>query len=395
MARKFSGTEDLLSALQRRTALLAAAVLVVAGAAGWWLARRITGRLVRLTAVAESVAEHGRLDVPVPVAGRDEVARLGRAFDDMLGRLAAAVQDQQRLVQDAGHELRTPLTSLRTNISLLKRFEELPPRARAELLTDLAGEARELTDLVNELVDLAAGQRGDDPLAEVSLADVAEKGAASARRRTGREITVRSTRPAGGRGPLPRRCTARSPTCWRTPPSSIPGGTQPIEVVVTGARVEVLDRGPGIADTDRTRVFDRFYRAPPPRGGCRAPASASPSSARSPPRTAATPSPAPGRAAVPSWASRSVRVRATGPSGPTEDGGVDRPGPSSRAANRRQAGGVPYRRVGVPKSAAGSGAPLPPTARRARRPPAPAGRGCTGGPSDIKRIITFLPSTVR
>ncbi|WP_407549863.1 HAMP domain-containing sensor histidine kinase [Streptomyces sp. Pv4-95] len=265
VARKFSGTEDLLSALQRRTALLAAAVLVVAGAAGWWLARRITGRLVRLTAVAESVAEHGRLDVPVPVAGRDEVARLGRAFDDMLGRLAAAVQDQQRLVQDAGHELRTPLTSLRTNISLLKRFEELPPRARAELLTDLAGEARELTDLVNELVDLAAGQRGDDPLAEVSLADVAEKGAASARRRTGREITVRSTRPAAVEG-RPAALHRALTNLLENAAKFDPGGTQPIEVVVTGARVEVLDRGPGIADSDRTRVFDRFYRAPAARG---------------------------------------------------------------------------------------------------------------------------------
>lgn len=137
VAQKFSETEDLLSALQQRTALLAAAVIALAGTGGWWLARRITGRLVRLTAVAESVAEHGRLDVPVPVAGRDEVARLGRAFDDMLGRLASAVQDQQRLVQDAGHELRTPLTSLRTNISLLKRFDELPPDAREELLADL------------------------------------------------------------------------------------------------------------------------------------------------------------------------------------------------------------------------------------------------------------------
>ncbi|WP_328384536.1 HAMP domain-containing histidine kinase [Streptomyces sp. NBC_00400] len=265
VAQKFSETEDLLSALQQRTALLAAAVIALSGAGGWWLARRITGRLVRLTSVAENVAEHGRLDVPVPVAGRDEVARLGRAFDDMLGRLASAVQDQQRLVQDAGHELRTPLTSLRTNISLLKRFEELPPDARDELLADLAGEARELSDLVNELVDLAAGQRDDDPLSEVSLAEVAEKAAASARRRTGREITVRTVRPAvveGRSAALHRALT----NLLENAAKFDAGGTEPIEVVVTGARIEVLDRGPGIADADLTRVFDRFYRAAVARG---------------------------------------------------------------------------------------------------------------------------------
>ena len=211
------------------------------------------------------MAEHGRLDVPVPVAGRDEVARLGRAFDDMLGRLANSVQDQQRLVQDAGHELRTPLTSLRTNISLLKRFEELPPDAREELLADLAGEARELTDLVNELVDLAAGQRDDDPLAEVNLADVAEKAAASARRRTGREIAVRTIRPAvvEGRSAALHRALSN---LLENAAKFDAGGTEPIEVVVTRARMEVLDRGPGIADTDLTRVFDRFYRAPAARG---------------------------------------------------------------------------------------------------------------------------------
>ncbi|WP_102926023.1 sensor histidine kinase [Streptomyces noursei] len=265
VARKLSGTEDLLSALQQRTVLLAAAVIALAGAVGWWLARRITGRLVRLTTAAESVAAHGRVDVVVPVAGRDEVARLGRAFDDMLGRLTTAVRDQQRLVQDAGHELRTPLTSLRTNISLLKRFEELPPDAREELLADLAGEARELTDLVNELVALAAGQRDDDPPSDVQLVEVADRAAAAARRRTGREIIVRAVRPAVVEG-RPAALQRAVGNLLENAAKFDADGTAPIEVVVTGARVEVLDRGPGIADCDLTRVFDRFYRAPAARG---------------------------------------------------------------------------------------------------------------------------------
>lgn len=132
-------------------------------------------------------------------------------------------------------------------------------------MADLAGEARELSDLVNELVDLAAGQRDDDPLSEVSLAEVAEKAAASARRRTGREITVRTVRPAvveGRSAALHRALT----NLLENAAKFDAGGTEPIEVVVTGARIEVLDRGPGIADADLTRVFDRFYRAAAARG---------------------------------------------------------------------------------------------------------------------------------
>ncbi|MFF7651234.1 ATP-binding protein [Streptomyces sp. NPDC007983] len=261
VAQQISDTEDLLQELQKRTALFVVAIIMAAGVAGWWLAGRITRRLVRLTRVAESVAATGRMEVAVPVAGDDEVGRLGRAFDGMLGRLARSKDDQRRLVQDAGHELRTPLTSLRTNISLLSRFEQLPPAAREELLADLAGETRELTDLVNELVDLAAGQRDDEPRTEVSLDEVATKAATLARRRTGREITVRAegdTLVEGHPGALLRAVSNLVENAAKFDRE----GTGPVEVVVTGHRVEVRDRGPGIAEEDRTRIFDRFYRAP-------------------------------------------------------------------------------------------------------------------------------------
>lgn len=191
IAQQFSDTEDLLRELQQRTVLLVAAVVIAAGLFGWWLGRRITRRLVRLAGAAEDVARTGRLGIQVPVAGYDEVARLGRSFDRMLGRLAQSEEDQRRLVQDAGHELRTPLTSLRTNISMLRRIDELPPDAREELVADLAQESRELTDLVNELVALAAGQSDTEPVQRIDLADLAEDVAIASRRRTGRDIIVR------------------------------------------------------------------------------------------------------------------------------------------------------------------------------------------------------------
>ncbi|MFJ4711397.1 ATP-binding protein [Streptomyces sp. NPDC088785] len=272
VAQEFSDTEDLLAELQRRTLLFAAAVVLAAGLFGWWLARRVTSRLVRLAQTAEGVASTGRLDVAVPVTGGDEVGSLGRSFDRMLGRLARSVEDQRRLVQDAGHELRTPLTSLRTNISLLHRIDELPPAARGELVADLAQESRELTDLVNELVELAAGKEDDEAAVAVALAETAEDVATLTRRRTGRTVTVRVEGPAGGDTTV----TGRPAQLQRALSNLVEnaakfdtGGTAPIEIVVTrlsgagsGVRVEVLDRGPGIADSDADRIFDRFYRAP-------------------------------------------------------------------------------------------------------------------------------------
>ncbi|OIJ66754.1 sensor histidine kinase [Streptomyces mangrovisoli] len=266
VAQEFSDTEDLLRALQQRTLIMMSAVVVAAGLFGWWLARRITRRLVVLTSAAENVARTRQLGIQVPVTGYDEVGRLGRSFDRMLGRLAQSEEDQRRLVQDAGHELRTPLTSLRTNISLLRRIDELPPTAREELVADLGQEARELTDLVNELVDLAAGQSDTEPPQRVDLADIAEDVVGLARRRTGREIVLRAsgdTTTEGRPGMLQRAVSNLVENAAKFDR----GGHEPIEVSVSGparpglVRVEVLDRGPGVADEDLIRIFDRFYRA--------------------------------------------------------------------------------------------------------------------------------------
>ncbi|MES5824325.1 HAMP domain-containing sensor histidine kinase [Streptomyces sp. RG80] len=266
VAQEFSDTEDLLRALQQRTLILMSAVVVAAGLFGWWLARRITRRLVILTSAAEDVARTRRLGIQVPVTGYDEVGRLGRAFDRMLGRLAQSEEDQRRLVQDAGHELRTPLTSLRTNISLLRRIDELPPDTRDELVADLSQEARELTDLVNELVELAAGQSDTEPPRRVDLADIAEDVAGLARRRTAREVVVRVSGDTTTDG-RPTMLTRAVTNLVENAAKFDKDGRAPIEITVTGparpgtVRVEVLDRGPGISDTDLIRVFDRFYRA--------------------------------------------------------------------------------------------------------------------------------------
>jgi two-component system sensor histidine kinase MprB len=268
LGQRLSATEDLLDTLRESTAVVAIAVMIAAGASGWWLAGRITRRLVRLAGAAEKVASTGRLDIQVPSAGRDEVGRLGRAFDHMLGRLAQSMDVQRRLVQDAGHELRTPLTSLRTNLAALHRIEQLPPESRAALLDDLQSETRELTVLVNELVELAADRREEEEPVEVELGRVAERVAGLARRRTGREIVVDADRTVVRGRPLAlqRAITnlVENAAKFDRPEERSAAGRdpeEPITLLVRGGRISVQDRGPGLEEGDLGRIFDRFYRA--------------------------------------------------------------------------------------------------------------------------------------
>jgi two-component system sensor histidine kinase MprB len=261
-------TEDLLDTLRESTMIVALAVTVGAGASGWWLAGRITRRLVRLTGAAEEVASTGHLDIQVPSAGRDEVGRLGRAFDHMLGRLAQSMDMQRRLVQDAGHELRTPLTSLRTNLAALRRIELLPPEQRSALLDDLQSETRELSVLVNELVELAADRREEEEPVEVELGRVAERVAGLARRRAGREIAVDADATVVHGRPLAlqRAITnlVENAAKFDRPEERAAAGRdpeEPITLVVRDGRISVRDRGPGLEEGDEERIFDRFYRA--------------------------------------------------------------------------------------------------------------------------------------
>lgn len=239
--------------------------------------------------------------IPVEDDSEDEVARLSRSFNSMTASLASSRDLQQQLIADAGHELRTPLTSLRTNISLLRRIDELPPATREELVADLTQEARELTDLVNELVDLAAGQSDTEPPQRVDIADIAEDVVGLAKRRTGREIVLHTSgdTTTDGRPAMLQRAISN---LVENAAKFDRDNKAPIEVSITGparqgtVRVEVLDRGPGIAEGDLMRIFDRFYRAADARSSP-APGSGCPSSGRSPWHTAGRPSPSSARAA--------------------------------------------------------------------------------------------------
>ena len=169
LARSLDETDRLLDAIRNRTLVAVGLVTAAAAVLGSVIARQATRRLVTLTETAEAVASTGRLDISVPVAGADEAGRLGEAFNSMLAALASSREDQHRLVQDAGHELRTPLTSLRTNVSVLRRYDQLPAEMRGQVLDDVESEAKELTALVNELVELATDRRNDEPVEELAL----------------------------------------------------------------------------------------------------------------------------------------------------------------------------------------------------------------------------------
>ena len=118
IAQRLDPTQQVLTRLAVTLPLVGAIGVLLAALAGVAVARTGLRPVDRLTAATERIAATGDLH-PIPVDGTDELARLTRSFNAMLGALAASQEQQRRLVADAGHELRTPLTSMRTNLELL------------------------------------------------------------------------------------------------------------------------------------------------------------------------------------------------------------------------------------------------------------------------------------
>ncbi|MEQ8437867.1 MAG: HAMP domain-containing sensor histidine kinase [Ilumatobacter fluminis] len=249
--------------------LLAAGVVATAIAfgIGWWWSRRIARPIVRLAETADGVAERGEIDrrsATVPDGPTiAEVERLRSSFTSMLDALAASSDQQRRLVADASHELRTPLTVLRTNAELAAS-DRLTPDHRRRALGLIVAEVDELSDLTDELVELASDHRRAESEAVVDAVAVVEAVADRATARTGRTVEVAAPEPVRWRcqpGRIDRAVWNLVDNALKFSPDATP-----IEIRLVGDRVEVLDSGMGIGADELEQVFERFHRSDEARG---------------------------------------------------------------------------------------------------------------------------------
>ncbi|WP_031466345.1 sensor histidine kinase [Sciscionella sediminilitoris] len=262
-SRPLADIEDTLAGL--RDVLIAVCFLGIVGAAvtGLVLTRRALSPMQRLTTAAEHIARTQDLNTPIEVSGRDETGRLATAFAAMTAALRDSRQRQRRLVTDAAHELRTPLTSLRTNIELLGRSartgKAIPAERHTEILDRLTAQATEFGELIGELVELA---RDETELARtpVAIHEVVERAVHRATiRAPEHEFDVDSAEwtVLGDAAALERAVLNLLDNAVKfAPPGSV------ITVRSVPGEITVTDQGPGIAAAQRSKVFERFWRAP-------------------------------------------------------------------------------------------------------------------------------------
>jgi two-component system sensor histidine kinase MprB len=275
IARTLNGVDDLLSRLRLVLGLLLLFGVVIGGLLGRLLASRAIQPIADLTDTVEHVQLTGDLSrrVPEPPSG-DEVGRLARRFNAMLGRLQAShdeldasVDAQRRLVADVSHELRTPITSLRTNAEVLHQRPDIAPAERDAVLDDVISQADELGLLVADLIELARdGEPASfDDREEVRLDLLVQESVERIRRYVPHTRFTTTLEPCVIEGTPERLARAVNNLLDNAAKHGPAQG--PVEVRVTSdGEVVVRDHGPGVPPDEAPLVFDRFWRSQSARG---------------------------------------------------------------------------------------------------------------------------------
>ena len=194
-----------------------------------------------------------------------EIQPLVRAVNDLLERLGRALESQKAFVADAAHELRTPLTALRLQLQLAERAKTAEER-EAAFAQLRRGQAR-AAHLVQQLLTLAREEPGVAPaphstvdLAEVLRLVVSEHAPLAAAKNI--DLGVKHATPASISGDFDAlRIMLGNLVDNAIRYTPVEGRVDAVLRLQDGnAVVEITDTGPGIPETERARVFDRFYR---------------------------------------------------------------------------------------------------------------------------------------
>ena len=256
-----AGTESTLRAILTALLLGAAGTLVLAGLFGLATSRRLLRPLSQVADAAEEIAS-GSLDARLEPESDPDLDRLAGSFNEMADAVQARIEREARFASDVSHELRSPITALTAAVEVLDaRREDIPERTQ-QALDVVVSQVRRFDSMVIDLLELARLDAGatDLNVEDLELTDVTRRIAA----RFGEPdvpIVVAARTP--GAVALDKVRFERIVGNLLDNARNHGGGALRIELSPAPDRrfrLAVEDGGPGVAQGERERIFERFAR---------------------------------------------------------------------------------------------------------------------------------------
>ncbi len=251
----------------RDSSLAALAVMFVLSLViGWFVAGRMLRPVGRITATAQEITATDLTRRIGATGPHDELRTLADTIDAMLGRLDAAFRTERDFVEDVSHELRNPVAVVRANVEAVLADERATPEQRQEAVAVVTRATDRMSRLLEDLLATARRRSGAFEDRDVDLAVVTAE-AVEEHRLLADERGLRlherlSPGPTSYAEPetLGRAVGNLLSNAIRLAPR---GSTVTVAIGSVGgwAWIAVRDEGPGIADADQQRVFDRFVRS--------------------------------------------------------------------------------------------------------------------------------------
>lgn len=255
-----------LSTLRDYSLLALGVIFVISLVVGWFVAGRLLRPVEEITRTANRLSASD-LSQRINASGpKDELRTLADTIDGMLDRLDEAFRTERALVEDVSHELRNPVAVVQANVEAVLADEAATPQERAHALAVISRATSRMSRLLEDLLATArrrSGSFADQPVdLESFCRDVVDEHRLLAEDRPLRVITRLSPGPVVYADPesLSRALANLLSNAIRLAPKDS-------ELTIASgssggwAWVAVRDQGPGIAEEEQQRVFDRFRRA--------------------------------------------------------------------------------------------------------------------------------------
>jgi two-component system, OmpR family, sensor histidine kinase MtrB len=245
------------------TALLVGVVVTTAVATfgGWSTSRRLLRPLSDVADAAGDIAE-GALGARLPAAADPDLDRLAGSFNDMADAVQTRIEREERFASDVSHELRSPITALTAAIEVLDaRRADLPDRTQ-QALDVVVDQVRRFDSMVLDLLELSRIDAGATDLHTESV-DVADLCVRIAHRSGHRDVPVEVSLDAPDAARLDKVRFERILTNLLDNAKHHGGGPTRISIErgpLATVAIAVEDAGPGVAASEKSRIFERFAR---------------------------------------------------------------------------------------------------------------------------------------